>query len=178
MLWPKNRCKPDRAGRSWIAPSLSHSAVLSALSWVGVLLAVLGSLLAMCYLPAVIPTHFNVTGSPDGYGRKTTLLYLPMITLIVNLLYALFFRRPAYRYKYPIAITPQNAERQYRLAKTFHCEMRVLSVWTLVFINAQICYSIFRGRMNPLVSVGIIFVVFIVILGAAVSYTVKARKMR
>lgn len=67
-------------------------------------------------LPEVIPTHFSWDGDIDGWGGKWTLWLLPVVAAVLPA--GLFFlRRFPHLYNYPWAITEENAERQYRLAR-------------------------------------------------------------
>jgi uncharacterized membrane protein len=66
-------------------------------------------------LPARIPTHFDITGSPDGFGTPRMLLLLPLIAIFLYSLISLVSRRPA-AFNYPARITAQNKSRLQRLA--------------------------------------------------------------
>src|SRR5579883_1223453 len=63
-------------------------------------------------LPAIVPTHFNISGQPDAYGSKNGLLILPIIFLLAYGLLT-FVERFPHTYNYPFAITEENAPRQY-----------------------------------------------------------------
>lgn len=64
-------------------------------------------------IPSVIPSHFNIYGQPDAYGSKATLLIFPAVALGVTVLLQTLSRFP-WVYNYPVRITPENAERNYR----------------------------------------------------------------
>ncbi|GAG16617.1 unnamed protein product [marine sediment metagenome] len=82
-------------------------------------LGVVFTILAVVYywrvLPDRIPTHFDMTGSPDAWGPKSTLLILPAVTAFMYVLLAVACRFP-HTFNYPVQITPENAQRQYRIA--------------------------------------------------------------
>jgi uncharacterized membrane protein len=63
-------------------------------------------------LPAVIPSHFNASGTADGYGGKWTLLLLTAINVAIYGLASLAVKFPMLM-NYPIPITVENNERQY-----------------------------------------------------------------
>ena len=73
-------------------------------------------------LPDIIPTHFNSKGVVDGYGSKNTIWILPVIVTAVFILFTVLNRFP-HQFNYMVKITPDNAEKQYRLATRM---MRIL----------------------------------------------------
>ncbi len=63
-------------------------------------------------LPAIIPTHYNGAGTPNGFGDKSAILTLPLVaTVLFGALTAL--SRYPHILNYPTAITPANAAYQY-----------------------------------------------------------------
>lgn len=155
-------------------PMTAAQRTMAQITWLCVTLSVICTLIAMNYLPATIPTHFDVAGKPDGYGSKMIILLLPGITLGMNLLLALICRLPAYKYNYTITITRENAERQYRMSKTFISLIRLLVVLMLTFLNMFVLYSTFRGGLNPIVMFAVISIMPVAMLGAVIVYFVKA----
>jgi uncharacterized membrane protein len=81
-------------------------------------------------LPATIPTHFNGSGQPDGYGSRATIWLLPFTGLLMYILLTVLSAFP-HIYNYPVTITEANAAFQYRLATRL---MRMLkAVLLLIF---------------------------------------------
>jgi uncharacterized membrane protein len=66
-------------------------------------------------LPEVIPTHFNLSGDPDGFAKKVYILGLPLAASILFLGLTVLNRFP-YLFNYPTLITTDNAVRQYKNA--------------------------------------------------------------
>lgn len=66
-------------------------------------------------LPDSIPTHFNAAGQPDDWGGRGTLWLLPATGLFFFILMTIVEQFPQI-YNYPVEITEENAERQYRNA--------------------------------------------------------------
>lgn len=66
-------------------------------------------------LPDTIPTHFDHTGAVNGHGNKLTLFILPIIGTIIYAGVGSLNRIP-YIFNYAVKITPENAERQYKIA--------------------------------------------------------------
>jgi uncharacterized membrane protein len=83
-------------------------------------------------LPDTLPTHFNLSGHPDGYSTKQTLVGLPIVCTLVFVLLTILTRYP-HLFNYPMRITPDNALRQYTAA-TRMLRMLKLSVVAMFFI--------------------------------------------
>jgi uncharacterized membrane protein len=67
-------------------------------------------------LPARVPMHFNVQGKVDSWGPKWTVWLVPVVGVVMAVPLTVLSLFP-HTFNYPGAITPENAERQYRLAK-------------------------------------------------------------
>lgn len=78
-------------------------------------------------LPEVIPTHFNGSGEPDGYGSRASAWGLPAITTVLFLGLSWLSRYP-HLYNYAVELTPDNFARQYQIA------MRLLRWMKLVIV--------------------------------------------
>jgi uncharacterized membrane protein len=90
-------------------------------------LAGLGYVLAVWSgLPDRVPTHFTLSGKPDGWGGKNTLLLLPLIAVVMYGLLTILARFPR-MFNYPVKPTPAQLPFQYRLAR-----------WLLTWIKAGI----------------------------------------
>lgn len=66
-------------------------------------------------LPATLPTHFDVSGRPNAWGSRASILFLPCLSLVLYGSLGILQRFP-WVYNYAVAIGPDNAETQYRLA--------------------------------------------------------------
>ncbi|HZC04037.1 MAG TPA: DUF1648 domain-containing protein [Ktedonobacterales bacterium] len=118
-------------------------------------------------LPAIVPTHFGANGLPNGYGSKLSLLLLPCLLLALTLLFALLARFP-WAFNYPVVITAQNAERQYRRGRTALAVVNAASALTFTIIQWQ-TIQVARGAatgLGPAFSQGaiIIFAVLVPIV--------------
>jgi uncharacterized membrane protein len=83
------------------------------------------------HLPEKIPVHFNSAGQPDGFGGKPSLYILPATGLFVYFLLTALSVFP-HVYNFPVPITPENAEVQYRLATRL---MRILKTVILLLFS-------------------------------------------
>ena len=78
-------------------------------------------------LPEKIPTHFGLSGKPDGWGGKESLLFLPVLGMFMYVIMWWLSRYPQI-YNYPVQITEENAPIQYLLGrKVINC-LRTSSV--------------------------------------------------
>lgn len=126
-------------------------------------------------LPESIPTHFNVQGEPDSWGRKGTLLLLPIMGLGFYGLMTIVNRFP-HSFNYLWQITEENAERQYRLAREMMLWLKLELVWMFAYIEWVIIRTA-RGQEDRL---GILFlpVVLISIFGTLGVYFWQSARAR
>ena len=75
-------------------------------------------------LPTIIPTHFNASGKPDGFGNKLTILILPIIATLLYFGLTKLNQHP-HAFNYINSITEDNAEKQYTIATRM---LRVLKI--------------------------------------------------
>ena len=94
-------------------------------------------------LPERIPTHFNLRGEPDDYGRKSTLWFVFGIAALLLLVLEFFTRRPHWG-NYTVPITEGNAARQYRNMQRM--TRTLLAVVSLFF--AYITFAIIQTALD------------------------------
>ncbi|MGQ2982482.1 DUF1648 domain-containing protein [Flavobacterium sp.] len=123
-----------------------------------VLVAVLWTMLVFGYanLPETIPIHFNGVGDPDGYGDKNTLFLLPVIGTLLYFMLTVLSTRP-HIFNYPVAITPENAEKQYRISVRM---MRAIKLSVLV-VFCTIEYGSYRVALGKQEGLGSYFIIFV-----------------
>jgi hypothetical protein len=113
-----------------------------------VLLIIAGLLFwGLLTLPDVIPIHYSLSGPihPDVSGSKWILLLFFLLPLALYGLLSLLSCFP-HRFNYPVAITRENAERQYRLG-------RLLLAWLKLSISllfAYLAWMFIQGALNGL----------------------------
>src|SRR5687767_7904517 len=85
-----------------------------------VVLIVLWCLTIYAYInmPETIPVHFNASGEPDNFGKKSSVFFLPALSTIIFFGMSWLGKR-VHLLNYPKPITEQNAERNYKIASTF-----------------------------------------------------------
>ena len=75
-------------------------------------------------LPEIIPIHFNGAGKADGFGNKTHIFILPIISTLLFIGLTILNKHP-HIFNYPSQITKENAVDQYTNATRM---MRVLKL--------------------------------------------------
>jgi len=66
-------------------------------------------------LPDEIPRHYNFKGEPDAWGNKSSIWTMPMIGILLFVL-LFFINKIPHQFNYPMKITMDNAEMEYRRA--------------------------------------------------------------
>jgi Protein of unknown function (DUF1648) len=85
-------------------------------------------------LPAQIPTHFGISGTPDDYGAKSNLVVLPAIAMVLyGLLTAVSFFPRAFNY--PIAVTDENRDRLQAIAVAVLGWLKAEITWAFAYIT-------------------------------------------
>jgi uncharacterized membrane protein len=92
-------------------------------------------------LPEIIPTHFNGSGQPDGFGSKFYFWILPGLGLFVYALLTLINLIP-HQFNYLVKITPENALKQYTMGTRFIRYLKMVIIWMFFYINLSIIQSI------------------------------------
>jgi uncharacterized membrane protein len=117
---PKIKAEPTTADK-WIEFA----------GWLAFLLLWLITLFHYSKLPETIPVHFNVTGTADGFGGKSTIFMLPVLGTVLFIGITILNRYP-HVFNYPVKITPENALKQYTMAQRL---LRVLKFSVIVIFT-------------------------------------------
>jgi uncharacterized membrane protein len=84
-------------------------------------------------LPATVPTHFGLSGSPDAWGSRTSLLVLPAMAAVL-FMFLTFLERVPHTYNYPIEVTVVNAPIVYALGRRLVLSVKLILVATFGLI--------------------------------------------
>lgn len=101
-------------------------------------------------LAARIPTHFNLAGTPNGWGPPSTLILLPIVAVIIYGLITVVSLFPA-AFNYPVHITPENRLRLQALS----LQMVAWLKFDLACLFTWLQWSIIKtvrnghGRLSP-----------------------------
>jgi uncharacterized membrane protein len=126
--------------------------LIEASAWFCLIMLWVITLYAYYKLPEIIPTHFNASGQADDDGSKMVLFFLPVIgTLLFIGLTAL--NNYPHIFNYPVAITEQNAERQYANAVRMIRTLKLI----IVMVFSILVLLIYHSAINDNGSLGIWF---------------------
>ena len=158
--------------------SLPSSTLERFLDSIALLILVVSSIIALSAwkaLPNHVPSHFGIWGPPDAWGGKGNFLLLPVLNLVFFICFTALCRFP-HLYNYLWEITPENAPRQYRLARTLVGWLRVVVMAFFTYLE-WLMIQITRGNMAEL---GIWFapVMAGVFVGSLAIYFIKSHQAR
>jgi uncharacterized membrane protein len=126
-------------------------------------------------IPDRIPAHFGLDGHPDAYAGKASLLSLPSVSFLLYLVITILDRYP-HMFNYLWKITPENAYRQYQLARAMLSAMKAEVIWIFDYI-VVISIRISTGKAESL-SPLFLPIVLIVIFGPICIYLYISYKER
>ena len=115
-------------------PASRLDRVLEALSTAGVLSSIALLVAVWSKLPERVPTHFGMSGAPDGWGSRTALLLFVIAPFVVHVGLTVLSRVP-WAYNYPVKVTEENAERLYTIGRRFMGLLRTEIVWMFVVLG-------------------------------------------
>ena len=127
-------------------------------------------------LPRRIPTHFNLTGQPDGWGTPAMLYMLPAIGTVIYLLMTIVARFPA-AFNFPVHAAPRTRTQLEGIALNMIAWLKTEVLCLLAWIQ----YGTIRivregqGRLSPLCVPLLLMAVFATIAGSIVLMRRVAR---
>lgn len=117
---------------------------LAIVGWMAGLAVILAS---WSDLPERLPMHFDVSGHPDRWGPRVELFIIPTLSFVLLIGLAILSRFP-HIYNYLVAITEQNAPRQYRLAVRLIQSLNIL-LQALFAVIVVIVIRASQGLSHP-----------------------------
>lgn len=146
--------------RPRIRPELTAlDKTLETIGWLTVLTQWLLLIFNYQTLPDTVPVHFNASGQADDWGNKATIFFLPVLGAVLFSGMTILNKHP-YIFNFPVAITEQNAERQYSIATRLIRYLKFVIVLTFLIIEFQI----FQTAWGNSEGLGIGFLPFMLIL--------------
>ncbi len=121
-------------------------------------------------IPETIPTHFNLQGEIDSYGSKSSLFLLPAFSTFIFILLSWINKYP-HIFNYPVKITEENAETQYRIATRLMRIMKITIQTSFLLIFFIVIQSI-NGVENYSVQL-VTLLIFIIIIAPVVYFIMK-----
>lgn len=93
-------------------------------------------------LPEEIPIHFNFKGEADGFGSKTNIWFLPLLTLIMYYgMNLVILKVKPWQMNYPVSVTEKNAPQLY-----------AMNLRMLVLVNLAISLVLFPTSIEIIVA--------------------------
>ena len=126
-------------------------------------------------LPEIIPRHFSMLGKPNGFGNKSNIWLMPVITTIVFISLT-FAQRFPHRLNYLFDITHENAERQYKNAILMLRVMKTMIAIEFLYMS----YSTIQISLGHISERGILHapIFLFVILGSVVAFAYRNAKLK
>jgi uncharacterized membrane protein len=87
-------------------------------------------------LPDTIPTHFNTAGEADGFGRKASIVSLPVVASLLYIGLTVLNRFP-HIFNFPTHVTQDNALSQYTNATRMIRYLKLILVLVFAGISFQ-----------------------------------------
>ncbi len=126
-------------------------------------------------LPDRVPSHYDLAGNVDHWASKSSLLLLPLISLIVFLGIHIAGHYPKI-FNYPWKFAPQSLPRQQELAQIFLSSLKMEIVWLFSLLEYQ-TIRIALGKEKAL-GPGYMIIFIVIIFGTAAIYFVKSYRAR
>jgi len=126
-------------------------------------------------LPEQIPTHFDLSGQPDDWGGKRSLVIVQIVVTALYLLLTYVSRYP-HQFNYPWRISGENAAAQYRNARQMLILVKtemVVFFGYLQWTTIQVAY----GKAQNLGGLSIL-IALATIIGTLSAYIMRGYRLR
>jgi hypothetical protein len=121
-------------------------------------------------LPPQVPMHFGISGAADDYGGKSTLLILPVATLLLYGLLTVVSLSPQ-RFNFPVEVTEENRDRLEAIAISMMGWLKAELTWFFAYIG----WAVIRVALGQSNGLGW---AFLPVTAAAIAFTVVAGIVR
>lgn len=124
-------------------------------------------------IPEQIPTHFGIGGQPDDWGPRWLVALGPILAIGFYIAFGILYKYP-HRFNYAWPITAENAERQYRLARSLITWEKLWVILIFTYIAwAQV--QVATGHLDELSPVVMLVLVGGVLLTSAITMVLMYR---
>jgi len=131
--------------------------------------------IAWSNLPSIIPIHFGISGAPDRFGNKSSVLLLPIIASIMHILLVFLSKMPRC-FNYPVKVTEKNGEALYKIGKELILLLDIeLCLMFIILLWRDVQSAI--GNTSGL-GIGIMCISMAIILSTVVYETIRMRKFK
>jgi hypothetical protein len=148
--------------------------VLELLSLLSVLCTIVLFVIFWIEAPKSIPIHYNIYGIADRFGNKTTLIILPVMSVVT---YAglTFLNKFPYIFNFPVKVTEQNRLILYKnTTKMVRWNKLIICLLFAVIVWQQI--GIIRNHYNKLNNISIFILIAYLIL-CFIFFAIKMNKV-
>ena len=126
-------------------------------------------------LPSIIPIHFGISGAPDRFGNKSSVLLLPIIASIMHILLVFLSKMPRC-FNYPVKVTEKNGEALYKIGKELIILLDMeISLMFLILLWEDIQTAI--GNISGL-GIEIMCMSMVIILGTVIYETIRMKRFK
>jgi uncharacterized membrane protein len=150
----------------------SIETLLDLLSDAGLLLGILVVVYFRPMLPSSVPSHFNLSGIPDGWSDSSSLLIFPVVSIACYFILVLFSRNQrALSFSWTVADTASEDQR--RLARLCFRWLKLQVFWLFAYLEWKIV-MISMGRAEGL-GAAFLPTVLVTMLGTFYYFYIKAK---
>ncbi|WP_116126807.1 DUF1648 domain-containing protein [Lewinella sp. IMCC34183] len=148
---------------------------LNAIATISLILLLATAVVGYAEVPETIPIHFNVRGRPDDYGSRLYFWIVPAMGVLLFLFFRWLLTRP-HRFNYPVRITADNAEYQYRIATRLLRTLLAVILLALTYLH----YTIIETSQGEAEGLGGWFtpLLLVTVVGATGYYFYLAQRHR
>lgn len=121
-----------------------------------------------------VPTHFTLSGEPDGYGPAAVYIIMPVAMFLCNLTLSLLmhFSNPG-KWNLPVKPTPANENLIFSdVAELFVIMEFILSLYSLIYM-----VTINNNRLSLVSTCGMLLAITVAI-GVNITKTIRHGKMK
>jgi uncharacterized membrane protein YhdT len=111
-------------------------------------------------------THFDFSGKANGWGGRETLVFLPIVVVVLYLALSLLEKYPE-TFNYTVEITEESAEYQYKNAR----RMIIFLKLCLAYLFGYLQWAVIQGALKGSQSLGPYFLIaFVLVLFIGIGY--------
>lgn len=112
-------------------------------------------------LPNKIPVHFDITLTPDAWGTRKMIFFLPTVALVLFVIFYLTSSTPE-NTNFIVPITPENQEWQFWLSE-LTSKVLLLDILLLFYVLMKMMIVEHRKKYKPY-AVGLFIMVFVILM--------------
>ncbi len=103
-------------------------------------------------LPATIPTHFDLSGAPNGYGSKFAVLIVPAFAAVLFSVLALTQRMNPRWYSYPFTIRADALPFAFEYTRTLIASTNVLAMAVFAILEVALVRGAAENHLSDILA--------------------------